>query len=48
MESDCKEPLRTGRIGASNGCAGRHFGAAKRHNHKTYDNKSKKYAKIRN
>ena len=48
MAKDCTQPLRTGRIRALNGCAGRLFGAATLHNHKNSDNKSTGKAMNRN
>ena len=35
MTKDCTQPLRIGNTRALNGCAGRLFGTATLHNHKT-------------
>ena len=43
----CKQSLRIGKIRALNGCTGRLFRAATRHNHKNSDIKRYKKAKIR-
>ena len=48
MTNDCTQPLGIGNIGALNGCAGRFFGAATLHNHKTSANKSNRKAMNRN
>ena len=37
IQTDCKQSLRIGKIRALNGCTGRLFRAATRHNHKNSD-----------
>ena len=37
IQTDCKQSLRIGKIRALNGCTGRIFRAATRHNHKNSD-----------
>ena len=37
VQTDCKQSLRIGKIRALNGCTGRLFRAATRHNHKNSD-----------